>query len=1576
MSGPRYEDFLSRPMQDFLLRGGRPVDGVPGLVQIGASGGLETKEALKFLVELCRQTAPDLHRVLEQRRIDREFLDQRTRALYAYNQEHGLDVGDDDYQTVLGLEDKDGRIVAGPLNKNYWTTTPEQAAQKRVAPLPEYLQGPHVTLFGPPDNAKMCVNAMNAYHRRLKGEPAIVEELLQTHTSVPKWGADDEDSKTPIREDFISAGENLTQCFEGTLQVSDDASGKRYALERDKLSLPIKRFPGLALPCSFLYCDGAPVPLHLYDFALHFFRNWARPEALTFYVPKLENEEEARYLHGMLERAEDLLRAQHPEYQKGTIRLMIVLENPRAAFRAHEIMDELHPYFAGASLGWHDFLASTARLFKEDGNYRIPIKADPDIVIKYIKASHELLARAVGPRGGIKIGGMYGILPLTNDLRSESFQVTIKGYIRDVVTQFKRDLDGFWVAHPDFVRLGLALVEAWRIHQAGDSTKLRELVCALLDPKHQKDVLDFIFGPDIESLNAEHPRYPRSLIVADLKASKLMPNNAPEEVRYNVFQSLQYLADWLSGNGCVALPTQVGGVAVRVMDDLATAERSRWEVWHELRHGRFALEDFLRIAHEEMHFIRKDLSDGKKIVQVKWDERTAKWYPVALRLMLKLMTDKDPVEFATALLLPFTMDSVRNSDDPWATVAQVDPARYRLDAAIERFNLFFECCGHQAWASTMAAHVAPTLVLGERIMRAFELDDINEAASFHGNIGEAKKTLDARASAEQAKVFADGEALRQELLALGEEYRKKFGMKFLVSAQGRTGTELLAALKARLLNSPAQELENARLALWEITRKRLATIRIGLRTELEGLLAKHQVRGAQIALTRDNTFIETIALGEAREKTPVTPATRFEAASLSKPVAAAFACEYFRTQSIPLSTSVNALLAQTKSRFRLKSADGQPAEWADRVTVAHLLRHEALNLHYVNGVPADRAMPPITEFLDGNSTYGYEPVRVTYEPGASFHYSGAGFLVLEHLLEALEGQPVAELTRDFTRKLGMKNFTFDPRPTAAAEADGFADVGARIEAGRKMFPALAAGALCDAESCLRFLTELTESYRDSRRHEPLSHDTAREMLHGIDRGSCEFMAARMGLGIFVTDAGLNKLALHQGANDGFRALFVHCYAGPNRGQGFVLFANGELNAVHFIADAAKLLLRELDFVGIDFTRWAESFETKGLKPEEIVNRGYKDLVFNAFERLRPEAIPRRGALDPLAKFNRAVGAQVLTVTNDLFARAENLVDPHLPRFEVDLYGDQGKVMDSWESVRHNPRSCDELVLKLLRPVEPRFVAFSTAYHFGNQVPAASLEGLEAGREAAGEWIEILPRISLEGHATKKIRLEKKPLKFSQIKVKVYPDGGLSRLAIFDDELPAAEQTAFKPALEAKSVPVADPIPQPHKPLVIPYAVDAGQAPKLWAKIPVGAEFNNASPALGAHIVSCSNQHYSPASQVLSPYPPLHMFDGFESARSREPGHQEEFVLALAHPRAVHRIEFNFSYFVNNNPRALRIEGLTKEGWKELAGTTEVKAFAASEKHFQLPAGGPVITQLRVFVIPDGGINRIRVFSLK
>src|SRR5262245_561148 len=120
------------------------------------------------------------------------------------------------------------------------------------------------------------------------------------------------------------------------------------------------------------------------------------------------------------------------------------------------------------------------------------------------------------------------------------------------------------------------------MHAGGKTEPLLTLVKSLLHEKYHKEIEDYIQSDDIDRLNKEDSNYVRSLIVVDIKESDFIANNHPDEIRYNVFQSLQYLTDWLSGNGCVALPAIVNGVPVRVMDDLATAERSRWEVWHEI----------------------------------------------------------------------------------------------------------------------------------------------------------------------------------------------------------------------------------------------------------------------------------------------------------------------------------------------------------------------------------------------------------------------------------------------------------------------------------------------------------------------------------------------------------------------------------------------------------------------------------------------------------------------------------------------------------------------------------------------------------------------------------------------------------------------------------------------------------------------------------------------------------------------------------------------------------------------------------------------------------------------------------
>ncbi|MSP55118.1 MAG: hypothetical protein EXR69_05870 [Myxococcales bacterium] len=664
---PYYLDYLPAPLVARLLNDAEAVPGVPGLrVAPGLQRefpGLESPEILWLVCDVYRSVLPTLARVLDQRRIDRAFLDAETLRCAVRN--GSLGVRDPGYDSVVGKRDAGGRLVVGPA---------VGVVQCPAVDVPPWLGGDQITLFGPPDDPKLSINAMNALHRRRPGEAPIVAELVEASGIVPRWGADSEDSKTPLTRSLLQASENLVGCFDGTLSFTDPRSGKVYSLAATQRALPIKRVAGLALPDGSHLLDGNPLPLHLIELVQHLWLHRDRVEARVFYVPKLENEEEAAYFALLVHTAERAVKARHPAYPLGSVRLMIVFENPRAIFRIREMAAALHPYFLGGSLGWHDFLASTARLFRHDPNYRIPVKADPDIVIRHIKESHLILARALGPMGALKLGGMYGVL-FTDD-EPESYSVSIVGFIRDVVTQMKRGLDGFWVAHPDFVRIGIALVAAWRAdHRVelggarpgqGRCDRLVRLIEALVpDPVEQGQLLAFVAGPDVAGLAQDDARYPRAVLAADLAVSPVISNHDPEEVRYNIFQAVQYLTDWLCGNGCVALPTTLTNargqrVAVRVMDDLATTERSRWELWAEVHHGRVSVELFERILAEEV----EGLKAGGRKAQVQWEGEAAKWYPVAVHVLRELVLSKEPPEFVTEWLLPFTFDGVRGAADP------------------------------------------------------------------------------------------------------------------------------------------------------------------------------------------------------------------------------------------------------------------------------------------------------------------------------------------------------------------------------------------------------------------------------------------------------------------------------------------------------------------------------------------------------------------------------------------------------------------------------------------------------------------------------------------------------------------------------------------------------------------------------------------------------------------------------------------------------------------------------------------------------------------------------------------------
>ena len=672
---PAFLDFIPATLLDELHERAVPLERLPdlrvapGLLE--AYPDVETPECLALVVRVYMALRSQLAALLEQRKIDRAFLDGEVQACVSKNANRPYDAAD--YATPIGAKDAAKRLVLGPL---------PQGIRTQQCDIPDFVRGDQVTLFGPPDTARMAIHAMNALHRKRADEPPIVAQLLSDKEIVPRWGADNEDSKTPIMRNYLAACRNLKGCYDGSLEVKNPKTKEPYRIAETQRSIPIKRIPGLALPDGNHIFRKNPLPLHLYDLVQHVWHNRHQPNALLFYVPKLENEEEAAYLRQLIELTEREILIMDPSFVPGLIRILVVFENPRAIFRIREIAAALGNYFLGGSLGWHDFLASTARLFRHDPRYRIPVKADPDIVIRHIKESHDILADQLGPMGALKLGGMYGVLFEENN--EESFRVSMLGFIRDVIAQLKRNLDGFWVAHPDFVRIGLALVSAYRRRQNDPAdTSLRELVTGYIrDTEEQEELWAFIEGPDVPGLREDDPRYLRGVLAADLETSPVIANDDPEEIRYNIFQALQYLADWLCGNGCVALPASLRdrhgkSIFVRIMDDLATTERSRWELWAEVQHGRVSKEEFERILMEEIAFLQANEDTESRRIQVRWENEAARWYPIAVQILHHLVTAPNPPEFVPELILPFTFDEIRETTDPWSAAKRLCPGKYQ-----------------------------------------------------------------------------------------------------------------------------------------------------------------------------------------------------------------------------------------------------------------------------------------------------------------------------------------------------------------------------------------------------------------------------------------------------------------------------------------------------------------------------------------------------------------------------------------------------------------------------------------------------------------------------------------------------------------------------------------------------------------------------------------------------------------------------------------------------------------------------------------------------------------------------------
>jgi malate synthase len=396
----------------------------------------------------------------------------------------------------------------------------------RVAPAPAPLQDRRVEMTGPASPAKMAINALNS--------------------GAKVWLADLEDASTPTWPNVIDAILNLRDAAAGHLSYTSP-EGKDYALRTDvPLAVVVVRPRGWHLPEKHVLLDGEPAVGALVDFGLHFFhvaqqlvRNGQGP---YYYLPKMESHLEARLWNDVFVFAQDFL-----GIPQGTIRATILIETIPAAFEMDEILYELRDHASGLNAGRWDYLFSIIKYFRDAGEeFVLPDRASVAMTAPFMRAYTELLVKTCHKRGAFAMGGMAAVIPNRKqpDVTAAAFEKVRADKTREANDGF----DGSWVAHPDLVPTCQEVFDG-----------------VLGDPEK---------GGRPNQLDKQRPEV--SVTAEQLLDIASAGGQVTEAgLRLNLYVAVAYTAVWLSGNGAVAIHN--------LMEDAATAEISRSQVWQQIR---------------------------------------------------------------------------------------------------------------------------------------------------------------------------------------------------------------------------------------------------------------------------------------------------------------------------------------------------------------------------------------------------------------------------------------------------------------------------------------------------------------------------------------------------------------------------------------------------------------------------------------------------------------------------------------------------------------------------------------------------------------------------------------------------------------------------------------------------------------------------------------------------------------------------------------------------------------------------------------------------------------------------------
>ncbi len=409
--------------------------------------------------------------------------------------------------------------------------------------------------------------------------------------------ADFEDSNTPTWENVIAGQINLRDAVNTT--ITFEGGGKSYKLN-DEIATLLVRPRGWHLLEKHFLVDGEPVSGGIFDFALFMYLS-ARDKIAAgsgpyFYLPKLESHLEARLWNDIFIRTQDEL-----GIPQGTIKATVLIETIVAAFEMDEILYELRDHSSGLNCGRWDYLFSVIKKFRRDPDFVLADRALVTMTTHFMNSYSLLCIKTCHRRNAHAMGGMAAQIPIKGD--EEANAAALEKVRQDKVREANNGHDGTWVAHPGLVPIAL---EAFKAVMPGDNQidkKLEDVDVTAAD------LLDF--GPSGPITEAG--------------------------VRTNINVGVQYMGAWLAGVGCVPIHN--------LMEDAATAEISRSQLWQWIKSDNGVLEDgrkldeklFDELFESEMENVRAELGDNWKLGR----------YDEAAKMFKEISKADDLVEFLT-----------------------------------------------------------------------------------------------------------------------------------------------------------------------------------------------------------------------------------------------------------------------------------------------------------------------------------------------------------------------------------------------------------------------------------------------------------------------------------------------------------------------------------------------------------------------------------------------------------------------------------------------------------------------------------------------------------------------------------------------------------------------------------------------------------------------------------------------------------------------------------------------------------------------------------------------------------------